>query len=204
MSDKWPTFAIPLCVFFAGLFLIVGKEKPLLTISSLLDEARTIGIECIGKLPRGSVIVFDFDDTLFDPDVVIGYVHSGSREFAFGNRKALPLYKPIRQICDVLKYATAAGMYITLITARPNTSITKQIVLANFKHQKMQLHEFHANDHYPKHNNFKATLRKQIAAFRPIGLTIGDSWPDVHQSENYHWIKLPSKRENAMHTSIQK
>jgi hypothetical protein len=194
--------ALPLGVFFAGLFLIVGKEDSLVSLPGELDRARKLCIEHISKLPKGSMIVFDFDDTLFDPNTIIGHVHSGSREFAYGERKALPLYKPIRQICDVLKYSSAAGMYITLITARPNTNLTKNIVMANFKNQHMKLHEYHANDHYPLLNNFKAILRKNITLVRPIGLTIGDQWTDVNDSDTYNWVKLPNQKDHILYTSL--
>lgn len=195
------TIALPLGVFFAGLFLIVGKEEPLASVPRGLDRARTLCIEWISKLPKGSMIVFDFDDTLFDPNTVIGHVHSGSRDFAYGDRKALPLYRPIMQICDVLKYAISAGMYITLITARPNTSTTRSIVMANFKHNKLSLHEYHANDFYPKLQNFKAVLRKNISIVRPIGLTVGDAWTDVNES-TYNWVKLPTRKDPILYTSL--
>lgn len=201
MSD-FGKFALPLAVFFAGLFLIVGKEDALVSIPGELDRARSLCIECISKLPKGSIVVFDFDDTLFDPNTVIGHAHAGSRDFALGDRKALPLYRPIKQICDVLKYAVSSGMYITLITARPNTTMTRNIVIANFKHQKMQLHEFHANDNYPKLHNFKSILRKNISIVRPIGLTIGDQWTDVNESTGYNWVKLPTQKEPIMYTSL--
>tara|TARA_B100000676_G_scaffold311007_1_gene379358 strand:+ start:1224 stop:1814 length:591 start_codon:yes stop_codon:yes gene_type:complete len=195
------SIALPLTIFFAGLFLIVGKEEPASSIIGQLEKARTSCIEHISKLPKGTMIVFDFDDTLFYPRKVVGYTHSGARDFAFGNRKALPLYQPIQQICDVLKYAVACGMYICLITARPDTASTKHIVLANFKHQKMQLHEFHANSNYPELNNFKAALRKNMIKFRPIGLTVGDAWTDVNES-NYAWVKLPTQKEPFMYTNL--
>lgn len=193
--------ALPLGIFFAGLFLIVGKEESSFSVSGELDKARTLCIKCISKLPRGTMIVFDFDDTLFDPKTCTGFVHSGSREFALGDRKALPLYKPIVQMCDVLKYAVSCGMYITVITARPNTVMTKQIIMANFRKHKLELHEFHANEHYPRLKNFKATLRKNISAFRPIGLTIGDQWTDVNESQ-YAWVKLPTLRDPILYTSL--
>ena len=196
------SFALPLGIFFAGLFLIVGKETSLVSIPGELDRARSLCIELIRKLPRGTMIVFDFDDTLFDPNVVIGHTHSGGRDFALGERKALPLYRPINQICDVLKFACSAGMYVTVITARPNTSLSRNIIFANFTHQKMKLHEYHANDNYPKHSNFKALLRKKISVVRPIGLTVGDNWGDVNESEGYHFVKLPTKDDPIMYTSI--
>ena len=198
MSD----FTFPLCAFFAGLFLIVGKEESMVSVQGELDRARTICINWISKLPRGSMIVFDFDDTLFDPNIVIGHVHAGGREFAHGDRKALPLYRPITQICDVLRYAVASGMYITVITARPDTNITKNVIIANFKHYKMRFHEFHANAAYPEHNNFKAILRRKISLVRPIGLTIGDNWLDVNESTNYHYVKLPDRNDPKMHSSL--
>ncbi len=197
------SIALPLGVFFAGLFLIVGKEESLVSIPGELDRARTLCVECISKLPKGSMIVFDFDDTLFDPNTIIGHVYSGGRDFAHGERKALPLYRPIVQICDVLKYAVSSGMYITLITARPNTNVTKSIIMANFSNNKMKLHEYHANDHYPKLRNFKAVLRKGISIVRPIGLTIGDQWTDVNEA-NYHWVKLPTQKDPVMYTSLTK
>ena len=193
--------AVPLGVFFGGLFLIVGKERSATSVSGHLDKARTICIDYISKQPKGTMIVFDFDDTLFDPRKVIGQVYSGSRDFAYGDRKALPLYQPIRQMCDVLKYAVSAGMYVTLITARPNNAYSKQIVLANFKRQNLVLHEYHANDHYPKLNNFKAVLRKNIVKFRPIGLTVGDAWTDVNESSSA-WVKLPSHKDPVMYTNL--
>ena len=195
--------ALPLSVFFAGLFLIVGKEESLVSLQGELDRARTLCIDCISKLPKGSVIVFDFDDTLFDPNTVIGHVHSGARDFAYGERKALPLYRPIIQLCDVLKYAVSCGMYITLITARPNTNATRNIVMANFKNQKMKLHELHANDHFPRLQNFKSVLRKNISIVRPIGLTIGDQWTDINEA-NYHWVKLPTQKDPVLYTSLAK
>lgn len=197
------SIALPLGVFFAGLFLIVGKEESLVSVPGELDRARTICIEWISKLPQGSVIVFDFDDTLFDPNIVIGHVHSGARDFAHGDRKALPLYRPIVQICDVLKYAVSCGMYITLITARPNTNTSRNIVMANFKNQKMKLHEYHANENFPKLHNFKAVLRKNISLVRPVGLTIGDQWTDVNES-TYNWVKLPTSKDPILYTSLTK
>ena len=197
------SLAIPVGIFFAGLFLIVGKEESLVSLPGELDRARKISIDCISKLPKGSIIIFDFDDTLFDPHTVIGYVHSGSRDFALGDRKAVPIYKPITQICDVLKFATAAGMFITLITARPNTNATKNIVMANFQKQRLKLHEFHANDNFPHHQNFKSVLRKHISLVRPIGLTIGDQWTDVNES-HYDWVKLPTQRDPILYTSLTK
>ena len=195
------SIALPLGVFFAGLFLIVGKEESVVSVPGELDRARTLCINWISKLPKGSVIVFDFDDTLFDPNTVTGHVHSGSRDFAHGDRKALPLYRPIVQICDVLKYAVSSGMYITLITARPNTTTTRNIVMANFNHQKMKLHEYHANDAYPRLQNFKSVLRKGISVVRPIGLTVGDQWTDVNES-TYNWVKLPTQKDPVLYTSL--
>lgn len=200
-QNRMQDMLIPLGIFFAGLFLIVAKESPGVSVPGELDKARALCIDHISRLPKGTMIVFDFDDTLFDPHAVIGHAHGGSREFAFGDRKALPLYKPIRQMCDTLKYAVSAGMYITVITARPNNSISKQIVMSNFNHQKMELHEYHANDYYPRLNNFKAVLRKNITAFRPIGLTIGDAWSDVNES-SYHWVKLPTRLDPILYTSF--
>jgi len=197
------SFALPLGIFFAGLFLIVGKEENLVSIPGELDRARKICIDHISTLPKGTMIIFDFDDTLFDPKTVVGYVHAGGRDFAYGERRALPLYRALTQICDILKFACAAGMYITVITARPNTSATKNIVLANFRNQKMKLHEFHANDYYPQLRNFKSVLRKQISIVRPIGLTIGDQWTDVNESD-YDWVKLPSIKEPFLYTSLMK
>jgi predicted secreted acid phosphatase len=104
-------------------------------------------------------------------------------------------------MCDVLKYATSAGMYITLITARPNTNTTRSIVMANFKHNNLSLHEYHANDHYPKLKNFKAILRKNISIVRPIGLTVGDAWTDVNES-TYNWVKLPTQKDPILYTSF--
>tara|TARA_B110000027_G_scaffold126292_1_gene144511 strand:+ start:722 stop:1324 length:603 start_codon:yes stop_codon:yes gene_type:complete len=196
------SLALPLGVFFAGLFLIVGKEESMVSVPGELDRARTLCIDWISKLPKGSVVVFDFDDTLFDPNTVIDHVHSGGRDFANGNRKALPLYRPIVQICDVLKYAVSAGMYITLITARPNTNVSRSIVMANFKHNHMKLHEYYANDNFPRLQNFKAVLRKNISIVRPIGLTIGDQWTDVNESTSYNWVKLPTQKDPVLYTSL--
>lgn len=196
------SLALPLGVFFAGLFLIVGKEESMVSVPGELDRARTLCIDWISKLPKGSVIVFDFDDTLFDPNTVIGHAHAGGRDFAHGDRKALPLYRPIVQIVDVLKYAVSAGMYITLITARPNTNASRNIVMENFKHNHMKLHEYHANDHYPKLQNFKSVLRKNISIVRPIGLTVGDAWTDVNESTSYNWVKLPTRKDPILYTSL--
>ena len=195
---------VPVLVFFAGLFLIVGKEQSGSSVPGERERARDLAITHISKIPKGSMIVFDFDDTLFDPHVVIGHVHGGTRDFAFGPRKALPLYKPINPICDVLRYAVAAGMYITVITARPDTAITKQIIFHNFKHNKMAIHEFHANPHFPRMENFKAGLRAAITKFRPIALTIGDAWTDVNEANGYHYIKLPNKSDPYVHSSLQR
>lgn len=196
------SLVLPTAVFFAGLFLIVGKEQPAISIPGELDRARELSIKHISRLPKGTMIVFDFDGTLFDPHTVIGHVHGGARDFALGDRKAIPLYRPITQICDVLKYAVSAGMYITLITARPNTAQAKQTILQNFKHQKLQLHEYHANESFPRLQNFKAVLRRKIAAHRPIGLTIGDQWTDVNEA-SYHFVKLPTINAPLLHTSLR-
>lgn len=196
------SLAVPLGVFFLGLFLIVGKERDgIETVNDHLNRARTLAMGHIKRLPKGTMIVFDFDDTLFDPHTVIGYRHAGKREFWHGERRALPLYRPLQPICDVLKFAVAQGMYVTLITARPDTISTKQIILQNFKHQHMQLHELHCNPDYPQNNNFKALLRRKIHTFRPIGLTIGDQWTDVNECD-YHYIKLPNTKEPMLHTTL--
>lgn len=200
-------YALPLGVFFAGLFLIVGSRGGAGEGRLTLEDVRSLAIQHISKLPKGSMIVFDFDDTLFDPRTVVDHVYGGNREFWSGDRKALPLYKPIVQICDILRYAAAAGMYITLITARKDTIATKQIILQNFKKQKMVLHEYHANNGEPSNKKkFKARLRKNIEAFRPIGLTVGDQWGDVQDtrgSTSTPFIKLPNAKEPILLTSLK-
>lgn len=189
----------------ALLFLITGSERSLPasapTVGEHLDRARALAIERISRMPKGTMVVFDFDDTLFDPKVVLGHAH-GHRETVFDRRRAIPLYRPIRQMCDVLRYATDAGMYVTLITARPDTMATKQVVLKNFEAQRLTLHEYHANAHYPELRNFKAELRARISKFRPIGLTIGDQWTDVNDA-TYDFIKLPTRRDPALVTSLR-
>ena len=73
--------------------------------------------------------------------------------------------------------------------------------MANFKHNHMKLHEYHANDHYPRLQNFKSVLRKNISIVRPIGLTVGDQWTDVNES-NYNWVKLPTQKDPVLYTSL--
>ncbi len=200
------SYALPLTVFFAGLFLIVAKDNGADQVLTM-DDVRSLAIQHISRLPKGTMIVFDFDDTLFDPHTIIDHAYAGKREFWHGERRALPLYKPVQHMCDVLKYASAAGMYITLITARPDTVTTKQVVLYNFQKQKMQLHEYHANSEYPHGKDFKARIREKIQKFRPIGLTIGDQWGDIKVSGGrdppYHFIKLRSSRDPLIFTSLR-
>ena len=73
--------------------------------------------------------------------------------------------------------------------------------MANFNHQKMKLHEYHANDAYPRLQNFKSVLRKGISVVRPIGLTVGDQWTDVNES-TYNWVKLPTQKDPVLYTSL--
>lgn len=183
-----------------GLILITQESSNLKT--NTLAHYRELAMKLIAESPKGSAVVFDFDDTLFDPQTIMEYSHTGTRDYWNADRKAIPMYKPITEMCDVLKFAVAKGMYIVLITARPDNYMTKQTLLHNFKKQKMQLHELHCNPNYPRHMNFKSKLRQKIHVQRPIILTIGDQWGDVNET-SYDWIKLPNSSEPLALSSLK-
>lgn len=179
-----------------GLVLLLRDEPE----PNRLAEARVVAIDHIKKSRKGSAVVFDFDDTLFDPSAIQGVAHTMASNNI--DRRSIPLYKPIQEICDVLRVAASNGMYIVLITARPDSNLTKSIVMANFNAHHLPLHELYANPSYPNLNNFKAKLRNKIKVTRPICLTIGDQWTDVNEANGYEYIKLPNKREPMMVTSL--
>ena len=195
------SFILPGIVLACGLVLIT--REPSSNKASFMSSSRELAMKLIARSRKGSAVVFDFDETLFDPNKIIGTMYVGSRAYWNADRRALPLYQPIVEMCDVLKFAVAKGMYVILITARPDNNITKATVLNNFKNQSMQIHELHCNPNYPRHMNFKAKLRAKISAQRPIILTIGDQWGDVNESNTYDWIKLPNKKELIMMTSLK-
>jgi len=195
------SFVLPAVALACGLILITYESTDLKP--DFMASSREIAMKLIARSPKGSAVIFDFDDTLFDPQTIIETAHVGTRAYWNADRKAIPMYKPIVEMCDVLKFAVARGMYIVLITARPDNHITKLTILHNFKKQRMQIHELHCNPHYPRHMNFKAKLRQKIKLQRPIVLTIGDQWGDVNESDGYDWIKLPNSREPLMLSSLK-
>jgi predicted secreted acid phosphatase len=191
---------LPAALIVAGVVLLTSDSP---SVEQPLARARRLATEILTSAPRGSAVVFDFDDTLFDPHAVIDHIHADSRDFSYGAvRKAVPLYRPIRPICDTLRFAVAHGMYVILITARPDNRLTRATVLANLRHQKLTIHELHASKDYPLHTPFKAKLRAQINQRRRIALTIGDQWGDVNAADGYHWIKLPTRREPLLLSSL--
>lgn len=178
-------------------------RRPSETAASAIQRARDLAMRHIGTCAPGSAVVFDFDDTLFDPHVVVDMIHAGTRPFWNGDRRALPLYRPIGPMCDVLRFAASRSMHIVVITARPDTPTTRAIILRNFRKHDLHIHEMHANPHYPEHRDFKAAVRRRIQdAGRPVVLTIGDQWPDVADARGYPWIKLPSRTSPRMITSL--
>lgn len=192
------TLLLPGLILFLGLFIVVGNEEPAQTLSSKVEQAQGLAMECIRTMPRGSMVIFDFDHTLFNPDIIVDHVYVTD---AHQRRRAIPIYKPIVPMCLVLQFAVSRGMYVTMITARPDTATSKRIVLENFRRNGMQLHEYHANPNYPKMNNFKAEIRSKISKIRPIALTIGDQWTDVNEA-TYHFIKLPTARDPILRASL--
>ena len=185
----------------AGLVLTYRSDPD--DVSTQLSEARTKAMKKIAKSPRGSVVVFDFDDTLFRPREVTSYAHSGPRAFWNDNRKAIPIYSQIREMVDVAKYANLNGMYIVIITARHDTAMMRATVKTNIENAGIRVHELHGfNQHqHDSKTMFKSHLRRQINQIRPVVLTIGDMWHDVAEPGNADWIKLPSQ-DGAMYTSL--
>lgn len=190
---------LPAIILASGLILLMSDNP---VPPENLGLARSKAFRCLAAATPGSAVVFDFDGTLFDERTVVSYTHTGPRPYATGDRKAIPIYKPISPVCDILKYATARGMYIVLITARPNSALTRCIVTQNLEHYGLTVHEYHANPHYPQMRNFKAVLRARLHAQRPIVLTVGDQWTDVNEAITYDWIKLPNAREPLMLSSL--
>jgi predicted secreted acid phosphatase len=194
------SFVLPAIVLACGLVLVTHEARD--PTPTFMSAARRAAMERISRAPKGSAVVFDFDDTLFDPHSVADTAHVGSRAYWNADRRAVPLYRPIVEMCDVLKFAVARGMYIVIITARPDNRATKQTVLHNFKKQRMQIQELPCSPHYPRHMNFKARLRQKLQLSRPIILTIGDQWGDVNEPDGYDWIKLPTKQEPLLVSSL--
>ena len=130
------SFVVPAVALACGLILITYESTDYKL--NFMSSSREIAMKLIAKSPKGSAVVFDFDDTLFDPQTIIETSHVGTKAYWNADRKAIPLYKPIVEMCDVLKFAVARGMYIVLITARPDNYMTKLTILHNFKRQKLE------------------------------------------------------------------
>lgn len=193
---------IPAAALLAGVYVLYATNGSGRSEEEALEEqydtSRRIALAHIRHLPKGSNIVFDFDDTLFRTRVVrVDYV--GTRQFWGDERGAVPVYQPIRQMTDVLRVAAAAGMFITLVTARPDCERTRRVVLHNMSVQKLTLHDYHARPDGVG-ADFKVSLRANLAMHRPTGLSIGDKWTDVRGER--HYIKLPCSRHRGIHTTL--
>lgn len=191
---------LPILAVAAGMLLISGNGETVHR-GSLYQKARRLALQYIKSVPRGAVIIFDFDDTLFHPHEVLDYEHTGARQTWGGDRRALPIYKPIHEMVDVLQVASAMGHYIVLITARHDNAYTRAVVNANFRRRGMKYNLFYAAQ-ATADANFKAALRKQLAARYRVVLTIGDQWGDVKSPGQAHWIKLPDRHDHGMYSSL--
>ena len=187
----------PLLVIFCGLILLTRHEPD----GNALPKARQLALSIINRAPRGGgCIIFDFDDTLFRPDVVVSHEFAGIRTRWNGDRRAVPMYATITEMTDVLQYAAARGFRIIVITARPDNATTRATVLANFRKRGLQMDEFHAMKP-GQSSDFKARLRAEIARSEPIILTIGDQWMDVKEPGKADFIKLPNKTDGRLYAS---
>ena len=186
---------LPLLIAGAAGLLLVMKERPPRTRSELLDEARTKALSMLRSAPRGSIVVFDFDETLVHPEQITDWEHTGVRSVGWASERVrVPIYAPIHPIIDVLQVAARQGFRIVLITARYDNAHTRATVMANLRRRKLTVHEFHARP-AGVGVGFKAELRARLAQQRPVALTIGDQWFDVNKPGNAHWIKLPDGRD---------
>lgn len=195
MSFAWPLIAVA-----AGMVLISSTPSEPDRQSSY-QKARKLALQYLRKVPKGSVVIFDFDYTLFDPGIVIDQEFTGVRRIWNGDRRAIPIYKPITEIIDILQVAASMGHYVVLITARTDSAQTRAVVNANFRRRGM-----HYNLFFGAHENstptFKAELRKKLAERYNVVLTIGDQWGDVRAPGQAAWLKLPDRHDLALYSSL--
>lgn len=192
---------LPLVIAAAAGLLLVTKDRPR-SRSDLLDEARTKALQTLRSAPRGSIVVFDFDETLVHPDQIVDWEYTGMRTVGWASdRMRVPIYAPIHPITDVLQIAARLGFRIVLITARYDTPQTRATVLANMRRRRLTMHEFHARP-AGVGVEFKAKIRARLARQRPVALTIGDQWFDVHEPGRAEWIKLPDHRDARLVSSM--
>ena len=176
----------------AGVVMIMKEPENL--DDKFLHDARSFGMQVIGAARPGSIVVFDFDSTLVNPEIIQDYAHTGTRDMWAGSRRALPIYAPVREMIDLCKYANSRNMHIVLITARSDTITMRQCVKANLERHGVRIHELYGfnRNSGDKLSTFKAAIRKRLSLQRPVVLTVGDRWPDVSEPNGAHWIKLSS------------
>jgi len=161
--------------------------------SELMGVARKGALKVLTSAVAGSAVVFDFDDTLFDPSVVVSRLRLDDGRY--------PMYAPITEMHDVLRDAAKRNMRIILITARPNSPHDRTAVEANMRQHGLPLDELHMNMHFPRHRNFKAAIRRDIQSRGTIALTIGDAWGDVNEPGGADWIKVPASTDLLLASS---
>ena len=175
-----------------GMILIMKEPENI--ESKFLHDARSFGMKVIASARPGSIVVFDFDSTLVNPEIIQDYQHTGTRDMWAGSRRSIPIYAPIREMIDLCKYANSRNMYVVIITARNDTTSMRQCIKSNLERYGVrinELHGFHKNGG-DNLSNFKAVIRKRLSLLRPVVLTVGDRWPDVADPNGAHWIKLSS------------
>lgn len=186
----------PVLMIVAGMVLMSNNT----TSPDAYQAARHVALQFIRRLKTRATIVFDFDETLFHPHTILDTEFTGERKFWYSDRRPVHIYKPIREIIDVLQVASSLGHRIIIITARPDTPHTKATIDANFRKRGMRYHQLYMSTNDDR--DFKAHLRNRIDKSEWVALTIGDQWGDVRQPGRAHWIKLPDTHDRGLHTSL--
>lgn len=188
-----------------------------------LSAARAFALDVLVRRSRaGDIVVFDFDDTLFDPDKVVDVTHmdvSAYANTAFGPaQQAVPLYAPIEPMMDVLRFALSQGLDVVVLTARTHDRRMLRTVSENLRRQGIRLSDVDVYDArnarlpttsciigrragLDDRSSFKAQVRRRISQSWRVVLTIGDRWADVDDPGDAAWVKLPAKDDPIMQTS---
>lgn len=208
-------------LLLAYVFLFAPRRPLEQSVAGKLSDARSYALDVIVRGSRaGDVVVFDFDDTLFDPDKVVDVTHmdvsSCAHSDTFGSaQQAVPIYAPIEPMMDVLRFALSQKLDVVILTARTHDRRMLRVVSENLRRQGVSFsdRDLYTDAQTPTsfivgrraavddRPTFKAHFRKRLSLSRRIILTIGDRWTDVDEPGGAAWIKLPAKDDHIMVTS---
>ena len=151
------------------------------------DVARTTGVSYLtrllrsAKVPRRQLAVhFDIDGTLLDE----------SKEY---KKKGTEYLAPITPIVELLKWCRMQGLFVVIITARPNNKATVDWTRDNLKQQGIGYDMLLFLQNHDDPETFKSKVKKQLSEFKKLKfiMSVGDRMVDVDGPYAGFGIKLP-------------